>query len=178
MWAGFVGNCSAGPPYRQPLPKRRPMWPAEATRQCQRTNVVHTWRRSGDFQPCCESCSQWPTLLYQRRAHCIASTLVRFESCGLLPMRSPKILCICSSSALWTGYPNLPRQLWTDAAARDVSRRALNLMDSILSTLSAVPHESDVSGHTLFGVWNSCQKFVHIFQLDPLRVYCSCVRGT
>jgi hypothetical protein len=55
----------------------------------------------------------------------------------------------------------------------------LNLMEDILSTyykctLSAVTRKLDVSGHMLlwsffrFGMWNSCPKFDHIFQLHPV----------
>jgi hypothetical protein len=58
----------------------------------------------------------------------------------------------------------------------DVSRRALNIMEDILSTsykwtLSAITHKLNVSGHMLiwtffscFGMWNSCPRFVRTFQ--------------
>jgi hypothetical protein len=57
----------------------------------------------------------------------------------------------------------------------EVPRRALNLMEDILSTYykcthSAITHKLNVSGHVLictfcccFGVWNSCSKFVCAF---------------
>jgi hypothetical protein len=59
----------------------------------------------------------------------------------------------------------------------DVLRRALDLMEDILSTcykctLTAVTHKLHVHGHMLiwtffscFGLWNSCQKYFLIFQL-------------
>jgi hypothetical protein len=60
-----------------------------------------------------------------------------------------------------------------------VSRRALNLMEDILSTyykiiLSAATHKLNVSGHMLiwtfssFGMWNSCPKFVRNFHLHSV----------
>jgi hypothetical protein len=62
----------------------------------------------------------------------------------------------------------------------DLSRRALNLIDDILSTywkytLSATTHKLNVSGHMLictffsrFGMWDSCPIFAPNFKLHPV----------
>jgi hypothetical protein len=66
----------------------------------------------------------------------LPSTLSRFESSGLLPLRTPEVLCVCSSCWQRRGippshcgclsdYPQLPRHLCTDAAVHAETSRGV-----------------------------------------------------
>jgi hypothetical protein len=98
------------------------------------------------------------------RTHCMASTLTRFESSGFLPVGTPKHPCVCSFCWQWretssshcgllSDYPQLPRHLSTDSAARDEACRDVYWISWRTfwahCTLSATTHKLNVSGHTL-----------------------------
>jgi hypothetical protein len=76
-------------------------------------------------------------------------------------------------------YPQLPGHLWVDAAVH-VLKRALNLMENILSTyykcpLSAVTRKWNVLRHVdtanfCSGTWNTCPKFVRTFVIPYIHI--------
>jgi hypothetical protein len=131
------------------VPKQDNMSLPTRVRSYSGKNAVHAWW-------CCTWC---PTC---RRAHWMASTLTWLESSGFLPVGTPKSLLYatpvdneetfhhrtvdaCEESLYGCGGP------WWD-----VSRRALNLTEDILSTyykctLSALIHKLNVSRHIL--IW-------------------------
>jgi hypothetical protein len=135
----------------------------------QSTNVVHAWWRSGTFQPRCARCSQYPdrwigrggptawpprspdldpldfylwghlkSLVYAAPVDNEEALHHRTVDAVRLSATAPASLCVCGGP--W----------W------DLSRRALNHMEDILSayykcTLSAITRKLNVSGHML--IW-------------------------
>jgi hypothetical protein len=73
----------------------------------------------------------------QRRTHCMASTLARFESSGFLHVGTPKTPFVCSSCwqrvstspshcCCLSDYQQLLRRLWIDAASRNETCRGVH----------------------------------------------------
>jgi hypothetical protein len=128
----------------------------------------------------------------RRRTYCKASMLARFESCGFLPMGTPKNPCVCSSSWQWRGtsplhfghlsdYLQLLQHHSMDSEVHDETRQFVHhIQMNILSTYckrtpSTITHKLNSSRHMLiqiffscFSMWSLCPKFVCTFQLHPV----------
>jgi hypothetical protein len=107
----------------------------------------------------------------QRWIHCMASTLVRDESSGFLPVGTRKNPCVCSSCRHLKGtsishcgcppdYPQLPRHLWTDAAVHEacIESHGGHWNTYCKCTLSVISHQLYDSGHMF--KWTSFLVFI------------------
>jgi hypothetical protein len=93
----------------------------------------------------------------------MASTYMRYESSGLLPVETPKNSCVCSACWQWRGtssyceclsdYLQLPWHLWMDVVDHYLSGHALNLIEGTLPLNINVLYELQFTTKMFLNTW-------------------------